>query len=123
MRQVPSPIRQHLQLPARNFLERGDSDVGRKAKIDARNNKVTPRIGESASGEIPDQTVITACAQACPAEAIVFGDQNDANSRVAKLKASPRNYGMLTDLNTLPRTTYLAAVRNPNPEMPKANHG
>jgi MoCo/4Fe-4S cofactor protein with predicted Tat translocation signal len=71
--------------------------------------------------EIRDGEIQTACQQACPAEAIVFGDQNDAKSRVAQLKAEPRNYGLLAELNTRPRTSYLAAVRNPNPEMPQ--HG
>ncbi len=68
---------------------------------------------------IKDGEVLTACQQACPADAIIFGDLNDKTSRVAKLRASERNYGLLEDLNTRPRTTYLAAVRNPNPELEK----
>jgi molybdopterin-containing oxidoreductase family iron-sulfur binding subunit len=50
----------------------------------------------------------------------VFGDVNDPQSRVAKLKAQARDYGLLEDLNTRPRTTYLARLRNPNPEIEKA---
>jgi len=66
---------------------------------------------------IGDGEIVTACQQACPAEAIIFGNINDPSSRVAKLKAQTRNYGLLVDLNTRPRTTYLARVRNPNPEI------
>ena len=66
---------------------------------------------------VRDGEIATACQQACPAQAIVFGDINDRKSQVARMKASPRNFSLLDELNTQPRTTYLAAVRNPNPEM------
>ncbi len=67
---------------------------------------------------IRDGEILTACQAVCPTDAIVFGDINDPNSRVTALKASPRNYTTLEDLNTRPRTTYLAAVKNPNPALP-----
>ena len=66
---------------------------------------------------IRDGEIVTACQSACPAEAIVFGNINDPKSRVSKLKAQSRDYSLLDDLNTKPRTTYLARVRNPNPEI------
>ena len=72
---------------------------------------------EKQDRKVADGEVLTACQQACPAGAIVFGDINDSKSRVARLKAEPRNYGLLAELNTRPRTTYLAEVRNPNPEL------
>ena len=61
--------------------------------------------------------VVTACQAACPAKAITFGNLNDPKSSVAKAKSSPRNYALLEELNTRPRTTYLAKLRNPNPEI------
>ena len=78
-----------------------------RVKIDAR----------LAGREVRDGDVKTACQQACPASAIEFGDLRDLSSRVVKAKADPRNYALLEELNTKPRTTYLAKVRNPNPDL------
>ena len=61
--------------------------------------------------------VVTACQGVCPTRAITFGNLNDPESDVVKAKSSPRNYGLLSELNTRPRTTYLAKLRNPNPEI------
>ena len=69
---------------------------------------------------IPTNQPQTACQQACPTRAIVFGDINDAASEVRRLKADPLNYGLLEELNTRPRTTYLAKLRNPNPLLEPA---
>jgi len=67
--------------------------------------------------KVRDGEIVTACQAVCPTEAIVFGDVNDPESRVSKLKADKRNYSLLGELNTKPRTTYLSALRNPNPEI------
>jgi molybdopterin-containing oxidoreductase family iron-sulfur binding subunit len=66
--------------------------------------------------KIRDGEIVPACAQVCPAEAITFGDMNDPRSRLIRLKRSPLNYWMLGELNTQPRTSYLAKLRNLNPE-------
>jgi molybdopterin-containing oxidoreductase family iron-sulfur binding subunit len=66
---------------------------------------------------IRDGEVVTACQQACPTQAITFGNIANPQSKVAKLKAQKRNYSLLHHLNTVPRTTYLGKVRNPNPEV------
>jgi len=87
-----------------------------EAKIQAK-----VRAKDSANHRVADGTIQVACQQACPAEAIEFGDITDPNSRVAKAKASTRTYGALTYLNTRPRTTYQAKLRNINIRMPGAN--
>jgi molybdopterin-containing oxidoreductase family iron-sulfur binding subunit len=66
---------------------------------------------------LKDGEVRPACAQACPTEAIVFGDMNDESARVTAWKGQPLNYGLLEEINTRPRTTYLGRVNNPNPEL------
>ncbi len=74
---------------------------------------------EKENRPLRDGEIVTACQQACPAEAIIFGDINDPASRVARLKKQQRDYNLLEDLNTRPRTSYLARLRNPNPEIEK----
>jgi molybdopterin-containing oxidoreductase family iron-sulfur binding subunit len=72
---------------------------------------------KSENRDVADSEIIPACAQACPTEAIIFGDILDVNSRVTALKKQNRNYKMLTDYNERPRTSYLAKIWNPNPEL------
>jgi MoCo/4Fe-4S cofactor protein with predicted Tat translocation signal len=81
-------------------------------KIDAE----TASVREGKQIKVGDE-LQTACQQSCPAGAIVFGNINDPNGKVSKLKAQARNYSLLGELNTRPRTTYLAEIRNPNPEL------
>jgi len=82
--------------------------------------KIAQRVKAKDSNDvhIPDGVLRTACQTVCPSEAIVFGDISDPHSAVSKTKASDRNYSLLGYLNTRPRTTYLARLRNPNPRMP-----
>jgi molybdopterin-containing oxidoreductase family iron-sulfur binding subunit len=76
---------------------------------------------DSKNFRVPTDSIKTACQQACPAEAIVFGDLADPKSSIVKAKASPRNYELLKYIGTRPRTSYLARLRNPNPAMPGAD--
>jgi MoCo/4Fe-4S cofactor protein with predicted Tat translocation signal len=129
-----------------NFLHYSDYDtpslkLGRNPDVTVRSRGVMEKCtycvqrinaaridAEKESRLIQDGEVLTACQAVCPTEAIVFGNINDPKSLVSKLRSEPTNYGLLAELNTRPRTTYLAKVRNPNPELPSgakraAGHG
>jgi len=67
--------------------------------------------------DLQDGEIVTACEAVCPTQAIVFGNINDPKSRVAKLKAEPHNYGLLEEINVVPRTSYLARLKNLNPAL------
>jgi Fe-S-cluster-containing dehydrogenase component len=72
---------------------------------------------EKQNRPIRDGDIQTACQQVCPAGAIVFGNINDPGAKVTQLKKEPHDYQLLGDINTQPRTTYLAEIRNPNPDL------
>jgi molybdopterin-containing oxidoreductase family iron-sulfur binding subunit len=101
-----------VSVRSRGVMEKCSYCVQRiaEAKIDA----------DKENRAIHDGEIVTACQQACPATAITFGNINDKTSKVAKLRSSERSYSVLADLNTRPRTQYLAAVLNPNPELEEA---
>jgi len=84
-----------------------------RAKID---RKV--EAGQTRATKVPDGTLLTACQQTCPTDAILFGDRSDPESRVAKALRQPRAYALLSHLNIQPRTRYLAGLRNLNPDLP-----
>jgi len=118
-----------------NFLQYQDWDtpslkLGRNPDVTVRSRGVMEKCtycvqrisaariaSEKESRRIQDGEVKTACQAVCPAEAIVFGDLNDPNSRVSRLKAEAREYALLHELNTRPRTTYLAAISEANPAL------
>jgi MoCo/4Fe-4S cofactor protein with predicted Tat translocation signal len=80
--------------------------------------KIEARRADNGRGRhLRDGELMTACQQACPADAIVFGDLNDRESRIAEMHRNDRRYALLGEIGTQPRTLYLAKIRNPNPEM------
>jgi molybdopterin-containing oxidoreductase family iron-sulfur binding subunit len=83
-------------------------------KIKAKNDFLA---GKRDSETVQDGEVLTACQQACPTQAITFGNLNDKNAGVTKLHQSPRAYSVLEELNTRPRTQYLAKLRNPSTSL------
>lgn len=79
--------------------------------------EATRIIAEKENRKIHDKEIVPACAQACPTQAITFGNKNDSNSEVANLRANELNYSLLNELGTMPRTTYLAKIVNSNPRL------
>lgn len=108
------PVLQLLQNPDVTVRSRG---VMEKCTYCVQRINAARIEAEVEQRQIRDGEVVTACQSACPTQAIVFGDLNDSSSRVKQLKESPLDYSLLAELNTRPRTTYLAALYNPNPQI------
>ncbi len=95
----------------------------RNAEMQAEREHATRPKDDVGRPKIFDGEIVTACQQACPTGAIAFGDINDRTSKVLRWKAEPTAYGLLAELNTMPRTTHVAQVRNENPAMSRGNKG
>jgi MoCo/4Fe-4S cofactor protein with predicted Tat translocation signal len=109
-----TPTYQLMRNPEVSVRSRGVMEKCTYCVQRIQNAKITAELEDR---KVRDGEIVTACQAVCPTEAIVFGDTNDPNSRVSKLKASERNYSLLGELNTKPRTTYLTQLKNPNPEI------
>ncbi|MCW3099448.1 MAG: molybdopterin oxidoreductase, iron-sulfur binding subunit [Chthonomonadaceae bacterium] len=109
-----SPVLQLLSNPEVTVRGRG---VMEKCSYCTQRINTARQTAKKEGRAIKDGEVVTACQQSCPTQAIVFGDVADKTTLVSKLKALPTNYMMLGELNTRPRTTYLARLRNPNPAI------
>jgi MoCo/4Fe-4S cofactor protein with predicted Tat translocation signal len=109
-----TPTYQLMRNPEVSVRSRGVMEKCTYCVQRIQNAKITAELEDR---KVRDGEIVTACQAVCPTEAIVFGDVNDPNSRVSKLKESQRNYSLLGELNTKPRTTYLSQLKNPNPEI------
>ena len=87
------------------------------ARIDNKRSNIERVEAGLPSQPIADGQIVTACQAACPSQAITFGNIQDPASKVAQAKANPRNYALIGDVGTRPRTTYLAKLTNPSPAL------
>jgi MoCo/4Fe-4S cofactor protein with predicted Tat translocation signal len=120
VRQDPNDVRKMVFNPEvtvrmRGVMEKCTFCVQRIQNVKIKHRNAGERDGKRVF--IKDGEIKSACQQACPADAIVFGDLNDPESRVAKMHAESRGYEMLAELNVRPRVTYLAKIRNPHPDL------
>jgi molybdopterin-containing oxidoreductase family iron-sulfur binding subunit len=107
-----------VSLRMRGVMEKCTYCVQRIENAKIQHTVKMTREGRPGDVVVPDGAIRTACQQACPVEAIVFGNILDPESAVSQAKARGQDYSLLGYLNTRPRTTYLARLRNPNPRMP-----
>ena len=109
-----TPVIQLMQNP--NVIQRSRG-VMEKCNYCAQRVKFAQWQAGKEDRYVADGEIVVACQQSCPTDAIVFGDINDPESKVSKLKRGPLTFGILTEFNTMPRTSYLARIKNPNPAL------